>query len=96
MDTYGATEFEALIGEQFGIAGIEGVTLSLTEVVRRDQPNQEMFSVIFRGPVSAQLEQATYSLINNKTGEGLIFLVPIGLIGTEIEYEASYNRIIDG
>lgn len=94
LDTYGAADFEALIGEKFSVAGSENLVIELTAVQRRDLPGQEMFSVVFRGPASTQLSQATYNISNEKTGEGLLFLVPVSLIGNEIEYEAAFNRVI--
>lgn len=94
IDNYGAAEFEALVGESFAVAEIDGLVLNLTEVDRRDLPGQEMFSVIFRGPATTKLEQATYKLANEKCGVGEIFIVPVRLVGEELEYEASFNRIV--
>jgi hypothetical protein len=58
-------------------------------------PNQEQFSIVFRGPREPFLEQMTYELEHDTLGEVLIFLVPVKQEPESFYYEAVFNRFID-
>jgi hypothetical protein len=85
--------FEPLAGKTFAVqpAG----TLQLVSVTPgRPHPGYEIFSLIFHGPAASMLPQQVYTL----QAEGLepmeIFLVPIGQVGEEIQYQAVFNCLI--
>jgi len=87
--------FESLAGKTFAVqpAG----TLHLASVTPgRQQPGYEIFSLIFHGPASSVLPQGSYNL----QAEGIepmdIFLVPIGPVGGQMQYQALFNRLIAG
>ena len=48
------------------------------------------FSLIFTGPASAALPQATYELRHAELGELTLFVVPLGPRGDEMRYEAAF------
>ena len=58
-------------------------------------PRQEMFSLIFLGPIEMPLEQRTYEFAHEQVGTGLLFIVPIGRGEAGITYEAAFNRLIN-
>jgi hypothetical protein len=51
------------------------------------------FSILFRGPTTPALEQATYILNHAELGELTLFLVPIAADDTGRTYEAVFNRL---
>lgn len=53
----------------------------------------ESFSLLFRGPMTPLLPQATYRLHHQKLGPIDIFLVPLGPEDGEMQYEAVFNRL---
>jgi len=78
----------------------EPVELELVEVktyVNKDKPGErggmERFSVFFRGPLDAFLQQATYSLNHEKMGSFDIFLVPLAREEKGYSYEAVFNYL---
>ena len=78
----------------------EPVELELVEVktyVNKDKPGErggmERFSVFFRGPLDAFLQQATYSLSHEKMGSFDIFLVPLAREEKGYSYEAVFNYL---
>ncbi|MBS1794010.1 MAG: hypothetical protein JSS81_09160 [Acidobacteria bacterium] len=69
--------------------------LELRDVVRKTGgPNQDMFSLVFRGPKENYLGQGIFQLRHEKLGDGELFLVPIGVDQEGYQYEAGFNRII--
>ncbi len=55
---------------------------------------QEQFSIVFRGPLDAFLDQRTYELKHPQMGEMALMLVPIKRDNEGFYYEASFNRIL--
>ncbi len=51
------------------------------------------FSLVFRGPLSVPLQQATYKARNTAFGAFQLFLVPVGQPTTYAWYEAAFNQI---
>lgn len=73
------------------------VPIELVEVKEgKFSPRVENFSLLFRGPMSPFFPQGMYRLIHPKLGELSIFLVPIGPNSGGMEYEAVFNRVLDG
>jgi len=56
-----------------------------------DAGRMERFSLFFKGPGKPLLPQSTYSLSHEGMGTIDIFLVPIGLDGDGLRYEAVFN-----
>ena len=57
-------------------------------------PREEQFSIIFRGPLDAFLEQRTYKMEHPRMGTFDLFLVPINMDNEGFYYEASFARMI--
>jgi hypothetical protein len=57
--------------------------------------HHEAFSIVFRAPVDAPLEQRIYRLEHESMGAFELFLVPIGKSPEGVRYEAVFNRVID-
>ncbi len=55
---------------------------------------QEGFSLEFRGPAPIPLRQGIHALDHKQLGRLELFLVPIGLDGGSMRYEAIYNRLV--
>ena len=77
----------------FTVTGCDGVMLTLVEAVGLDQqaPDERRFSLMFRGPAHAPLQQGTYTLEHSATGALAIFLVPVGRAADGIHYQAIFN-----
>lgn len=56
-------------------------------------PNLESFSLFFRGPREPRLQQQIHRLYHEQLGELAIFLVPIGMDASGIQYEAVFNLL---
>jgi hypothetical protein len=92
-------QFAECLNSQFQIDAASGgsVPLELVGVTKVNySPRLDNFSLIFRGPNSPFVPQGTYRLIHQKLGEMTIFLVPIGVDGAGMQYEAVFNRVRDG
>ena len=57
-------------------------------------PRQVQFSLIFQGPPDAPRFQSIFRLEHETLGALDLFLVPIGINETGLQYEAIFNRII--
>jgi hypothetical protein len=56
-------------------------------------PRQEIFSLVFHGPLDALLPQRIYRLENERMGVVELFIVPIGQNADGYAYEAVFNRL---
>jgi len=63
--------------------------------VARD-PSQAGFSLLFRGPDTRFLPQATYHFEQAELGRFDLFIVPVGRAPGSYEYEAVFNRLGNG
>jgi len=54
------------------------------------------FSLVFRGQPSPWLPQCIYRVKHERLGEFNLFLVPIGPDSQGMQYEAVFNRLVDG
>ena len=95
-------EFSQHLNTKFrlNIDTAEPVELELIEVKtygNKDKPGErggmERFSVLFRGPLNAFLQQATYPLSHEKMGSFDIFLVPLSREEKGYSYEAVFNYL---
>lgn len=67
--------------------------LELIQVEEKSpSPRQEQFILTFRAPLNAPREQQIFNLHHEQLGDGLMFLVPIGLDANGVIYEAVFNR----
>ena len=70
------------------------VELELTEVNERTtSPKVELFSLIFRGPVTPRLVQRIHPLEHDSLGKFELFLTPVGLDENGTLYEAVFHRL---
>src|ERR1051326_3720043 len=76
------------------LGGQEPLTIELFRIdERHDSPRVDQFSLLFRGPMSPWLPQATYRLRNGQIGEIALFLVPVGPEEGRMIYQAAFNRL---
>jgi hypothetical protein len=57
-------------------------------------PQQEQFSLMFRGPLEPAFRQATCRIQHDRLGELTLFLVPMARKPEGMIYEAVFNRFI--
>ena len=71
------------------------IEVELVEVSERKlAPQQEQFSVVFRGPNGNAFRQGTHRFAHGRMGEFEIFIVPIDHDAEGIYYEAIFNRFL--
>jgi len=87
--------FSKLLNTKFAIVDAEnGVQLELIKVSELlTSPQQERFSIIFRGPNEAFLGQGMRRLEHPQMGQFVLFLVPIGQDTQGYSYEVVFNRL---
>ena len=72
------------------------VELELAEVSElKLYPRQEEFTIVFRGPSNAFLDQGVRLFTHDQIGEFELFIVPIRQDEQGFYYEAVFNRIRD-
>jgi hypothetical protein len=70
------------------------VELELIEVSElKVYPQQEEFTICFRGPLNAFLDQGVRSFAHDQMGEFELFIVPIKQDADGFYYEAVFNRV---
>jgi len=70
------------------------VELELTQVSElKVYPQQEEFSVVFRGPSDIFLTQGIHTLTHPEMGQFELFMVPIRQDEQGFYYEAVFNRV---
>lgn len=88
--------FAAAVHTQFKLQpeAAQPVELELVHVSElQSAPRQEIFSVLFRGPLETPLAQRTYQLEHLQMGTLELFIVPVGMDDQGYEYEAVFNRL---
>ncbi len=94
LDNLGYKDYASEIKTKFQLGETE-FEIELIEVTQNNiSPQQELFSLIFRGAKDNFLEQKNYHLRHEKLGEGELFLVPIAEAADGYQYEAVFNRLI--
>ncbi|MBV9209870.1 MAG: hypothetical protein JOZ52_04540 [Acidobacteria bacterium] len=69
--------------------------LELVEITEGvSNPEQEQFSLIFRGPLEKAFRQGIHRLTHEEMGELGLFLVPVDRKPDGMMYEAAFNRFI--
>lgn len=91
-ETFSACLHEAFHVERGDAPGFE---LRLTEVSGNfSTARQEVFSLVFSGPLEEFIQQGIHRLHNDRLGTLELFLVPIGRDAAGYQYEAVFNRLI--
>jgi len=96
LDHLTLRHFTPRIGESFGVAGTEGVTLSLLQANSLASASgvppggREPFDLIFLGPKSPILPQRIYRLEREGDEPLEIFIVPIGPVEGGIGYQTIF------
>jgi len=68
----------------------------LIEVADRTRTTrQEQFSLLFKAPDTAPIEQGLYEVEHPELGRMALFLVPIGKDETTIKFEAVFNLLVE-
>lgn len=82
------TEFNVVVDEN------TSVPLELTEVSElKLYPQQEEFTVEFRGPLNAFLGQGARNFTHDQMGQFELFIVPVKQDAQGVYYEAIFNRL---
>lgn len=92
-----ADAFASHVNSRFRlIAGPESVMeVELIEFTAGSKSaRHEAFSIVFRAPADAPLEQRIYGLEHESMGTFELFLVPIAKSPEGVRYEAVFNRAI--
>lgn len=72
------------------------IEMELIEVVDgQSTPRQEQFSLLFRAPQDAPIQQGMYRLEHDRIESGDLFLVPVSRDDKGVCYQAVFNRLID-
>jgi hypothetical protein len=70
------------------------VELELTEVSElKIYPQQEEFSLLFRGPLDTFLNQGVHPFSHDQMGQFELFIVPVRQDAQGFYYQAVFNRI---
>jgi hypothetical protein len=91
--------FSKHLGTKFSISvdGLSSIEAELSKVTELHlSPQQERFSVVFRGPRESFLSQGTYNFTHPQMGEFSLFIVPMGQDDEGTFYEAVFNRLRKG
>ena len=100
METFTIEKFAEALNERFILRAGPGEELDLKLVAVQDLTptpantvgfRRKPFSARFRGPRTPWARQHTYSMENERLGEMQIFVVPLGLSGEEMVYEAIFS-----
>lgn len=89
--------FEPHVGDRFQLArdGHPPFEAELTVARSLDSvPTQVQFSLQFRAPLTAPVEQGIFRVGHPSLGSLDVFLVPIGRSEAGLVYEAVFNRLI--
>ena len=94
LDQLRPGDFQPLVGERFTVVlneGDLGLELIDVRVMRSHSRREDPFALTFRGPRQPVLPQRIYTVAHAKTGQLVIFLVPVQGSGEGIDYEAVFN-----
>lgn len=93
-------DFAGREGQRFALEVAPGLAADAILVAVAEGPGasarNEQFSLTLRAPVDAPLEQRIYPLSHAELGRIELFLVPVGRDAAGVEYQAVFNRLIDG
>lgn len=95
-DVLRKTKMDTIVGETLTLSIEEHkIPLTLSSIRERADAKDhgyECFTLIFSGPVDKELNQGTYTMISEKLGEFLLFIVPVAKSEKAMTYEAVINR----
>lgn len=73
------------------------VEVELIELIEGvSTPTHEQFSLLFHGPQTPFLQQMIYHVQHDRLGAFDLFLVPVGKTPDGFQYEAVFNRFLEG
>ena len=96
LDTLTLDHWRECVGQSFHVslgqdAGIDLKLTTATPLGAESGYRRQPYSLLFAGPLTPLLPQATYPLRNESMGELGIFLVPLGPQGQAMRYEAIFT-----
>jgi hypothetical protein len=93
-------DFAGRVGDSFGVTTGDSATppLELVEATESTEPGGQgpdgqsrmQFSLLFRGPTTPVLAQATYRLSHAELGDLDLFLVPVSAEADGLRYQAVF------
>jgi hypothetical protein len=87
--------FLPLVAQEFrlhaGDTELDALLVEARAVGQSLPDRRQAFSLIFTGPASPVLPQSIYRVEHASLGELDVFLVPIGLRDSRVEYQAVFN-----
>jgi hypothetical protein len=89
-----AADFTACVGDEIGVRvgdDVVRMTVRSVDVQGAGWDRPEAFSVLFTGPMEAQLSQGLYGLEHPLLPDVEVLLVPIARVEGGIRYEAIFN-----
>lgn len=98
LENFHKETFEEQLNTPFLIVhqDLAPISLELTSVEGKGvQGMQEQFSLLFRGPLEAPLEQGLHPFEHVQLGQFELFIVPVARTDEGFEYEAIFNRLLD-
>lgn len=93
-DPHSVETFVPAVGRAFSLEGEGTPALTLMEarpLGERGGAPRRPFALLFDGPSHLPLQQGTYALHEASVGSFAIFLVPVGLDGDRLLYEAIFG-----
>ena len=90
--------FEEHLNSRFRVLELVNATceLELIEVTElKGTSVQEVFSLLFRGPVDAPRVQSSFTLQHDVIGDFIIFLTPVKVDNDGLYFEAIFNRLVE-
>jgi hypothetical protein len=94
LETLVMKTFVPYVNSRFRVESEAGpaVELELVELLSRG-PDDNPFSLFFRGPASPPLPQATYAFAHAELGRFVLFITPVAGDAAGYTYEALFNRL---
>ena len=96
LDTLTLDRWRECLGQDFHVdlgqgAGFDLKLTAVNALGAESGYRRQPYSLLFAGPLTPLLPQATYPLRNESMGELGIFLVPLGPQGQTMRYEAIFT-----
>ncbi len=100
LKTLTKEDFKQALEQKFVLHAGGGETLELSlaavtdldlQAPKSERVRSEPFSLLFHGPATPWARQHTYRLHNQTLGDLDVFLVPLGVSGKQMQYEAVFT-----